>query len=32
MFYNQLTNIIKKKYNNLYILPNLPKKYMFNWD
>lgn len=32
MFHSQLTNIIKKKYGGKYVLPNLPKKYLFNWD
>lgn len=32
MFHSQLTNIIKKRHGGKYALPNLPKKYLFNWD
>lgn len=32
MFHSQLTNLIRKRYGGKLELPQLPKKYLFNWD
>ena len=31
-FHEKMSSIIRKKYHNEYILPNLPKKHLFNLD